>query len=230
MANGDWYPRAIADRIPWHANFNTQAAASGTTHGLTAGQVSQIGYDNTLVAGCINYAAQVAAFAQAVTEWRDLLLSGPNGTALPPVPTVPAAFTYLAGPATPLPSIEFRTRQYAALIKASVGYTPEIGEQYGIIAPVADMPVTPGLTALALTASQVRLAIAKGGYDVLAVDSKRGTGGWEQIGVSMTAEYIDARAPLVAGQPEVREYRCQGMANNARVGALSAVVSAVTVP
>lgn len=46
----------------------------------------------------------------------------------------------------------------------------------------------------------------------------------------MTAEYIDGRAPLVAGQPELREYRAQGMEQNARVGALSAVVSAVTVP
>ena len=46
----------------------------------------------------------------------------------------------------------------------------------------------------------------------------------------MTAEYIDARPPLVAGQPELREYRAQGMENNAPVGALSAVVSAVTVP
>lgn len=226
----DWYPKSISDLIPWHANFNVQAAASGATHGLTAGQVLQIGFDNTLVAGCINYTEQVVAFAQAVTEWRNLLLSGPNGTTLPPVPTVPAAFTYLSGPATPLPSIEFRTRGFAAIIKASVGYTAEIGEQYGIIAPVADLPTTPSLVAQSLTASQVRLAIAKAGYDVLAVDSKRGAGVWEQIGVSMTAEYIDNRAPLVASQPEQREYRVQGMQNNARVGATSAIVSAVTVP
>lgn len=230
MANADWYPIKIADRIPWHANFNTQCAASGLTHGLIASQISQIAIDNTVVAGCINYAEQVVAFAQAVTEWRNLLLSGPNGTALPPVPTVPATFTYPAGPPSALASIEFRTRQYAALIKASVGYTAEIGEQYGIIAPDVVTPTTPSLQAFALTASQVRLAINKAGYDVLAVDSKRGAGTWEQIGISQTAEYIDARAPMVAGQPEQREYRVQGMQNNARVGATSAIVSAVTVP
>jgi hypothetical protein len=65
---------------------------------------------------------------------------------------------------------------------------------------------------------------------VLAVDSRRGGGSWEPIGVSQTAEYIDARAPLVSGQPEQREYRVQGMENNARVGATSAIASAVTVP
>lgn len=229
MATGDWYPKKIADLIPWHANFNTQAAATGTTHGLTAGQVGQIATDNTIVAGCINYTEQVVAFAQSVTEWRDLLLSGPNGTVLPPVPTVPAAFSY-PGAGTVLASIEFRTRQYAALIRASVGYTAEIGEAYGIIGAQIVTPTTPELQAFALTASQVRLVIAKAGYDVLAIDSLRGGGGWEQIGISMTAEYIDMRAPLVAGQPEQRQFRCQGMENNVRVGAYSGIVSVVTVP
>ena len=50
------------------------------------------------------------------------------------------------------------------------------------------------------------------------------------IGISETAELIDGRQLLVAGQPEVREFRAQGRQNNARVGALSAFVSAVTVP
>lgn len=227
MANTDWYPAALADRVPWHANFSVQAAVSGISHGLIAAQVTQIAADYTTVAGCINYTDQVAAFAQAVTAWRNLLLSGPNGTPLPPAPAAPAVFTYHVGA---LAAIEFRTRQYAALIKASVGYTVGIGERYGIIAPASALPGTPKLKALALTASQVRLAIGKAGYDVLAVDSRRGGGGWEQIGVSMIAEYIDARLPLIAGQPEVREYRVQGMQSNARVGALSAVVSAVTVP
>lgn len=230
MANADWYPIKLADRIPFHANLSVQATATGITHGLIAAEVTQIATDSTIVAGSINYTEQVVAFAQAVTEWRNLLLSGPNGTALPPVPTPPAAFVYPAGPAIVLASIEFRTRQYRAKIVASSGYTAEIGELYGIIGAEQVVPVTPGLQAFALTASQVRLVIAKGGYDILAVDSKRGGGGWEQIGVSQTAEYIDARAPLVAGQPEQREYRCQGMQNNARVGATSAIVSAVTVP
>ena len=65
---------------------------------------------------------------------------------------------------------------------------------------------------------------------MLAVDSRRGGGGWEQIGVSQTDEYIDTRAPLSAGDPEVREYRVQGMENNARVGANSEVSTVSTVP
>ncbi len=44
------------------------------------------------------------------------------------------------------------------------------------------------------------------------------------------AKIIDNTAPLVAGQPEQREYRVQGIENNVRVGALSGIVSVVTVP
>lgn len=223
----DWYPVRLADRVPWHANFALQAAASGTSHGLIAAQVTQIGVDSTLVAQLVNYAETVASFAQSVTEFKNIMLEGAIGTPAPSIPTVPAALTLAVGT---LPSVEARTRQYAALIRASVGYTDAIGEQYGLIAIPGGGATTPSLVAAALSGAQVRLAISKAGYSVLAIDSRRGGGAWEQIGISMTAEYIDARALLVAGQPEVREYRAQGMENNARVGAMSPVVSAVAVP
>ncbi|MFN8138850.1 MAG: hypothetical protein U0R49_03515 [Fimbriimonadales bacterium] len=48
----------------------------------------------------------------------------------------------------------------------------------------------------------------------------------------MSERFIVPRSssPRVTGQPETREYRCQGMEANARVGNLSATVSAVTTP
>lgn len=223
----DWYPTSFAALIPWHANFNVQATATGVARGLTAGNVTQIAADNGIVAGIVNYQELVDSFAQAVTEYKAIMLRGDSTAPLPAVPTPPAAFVPGVGA---LPGIEERTRQFAAIIKAAPGYTQAIGELYGIVAPAAPPAGVPEIVATALTASQVRLAISKAGYDVLAIDSKRGAGTWEQIGISQTAEFIDTRAPLVAGQPELREYRCQGMENNARVGALSAVATAVTVP
>jgi hypothetical protein len=42
---------------------------------------------------------------------------------------------------------------------------------------------------------------------------------------------MHVRASMLApGQPEQRKYRVQGMQNSARVGGVSATVSAVTVP
>ncbi len=59
---------------------------------------------------------------------------------------------------------------------------------------------------------------------------RRAGGTWAQIGVSQLATFIDTTPPLVAGQPETREYRCQGVVGNQRTGEVSATVSIVTVP
>lgn len=225
--NTDWYPTTLADRIAWHANFAAQAVIDGTAHGLTAAQVTQSGTDSTNVAACVNYVVAVDAYRQAVTAFKDILLDGDIGVTLPIAPTAPTITLVALGSQ---PAIQARTRQYAALIKASIGYTPEIGERYGIVAPAGAGPTTPSLVATALTGSQVSLAVGKGGYAVVAIDGRVAGGAWSQIGVSMTATYVDGRPPVVAGAPELREYRAQGMASNTRVGALSAIVSAVTVP
>ncbi len=223
----DWYPTSLAARVAWHANFAAQAVIDGTAHGLTAGLVTQTGIDSTNVALIVNFIQAVDDFRQAVTAWKDLILEGPIGTALttsPPAPVVPALGL------GSLASIEARTRQMAAMIKASAGITDAILERYGIIGPASPSPTTPSIEGTALTASQVSLAVSKGGYAVVAIDSRVNGGPWVQIGVSMTATYIDARPPLVAGQPEIREFRAQGMLDNARVGAISPSTTVVTVP
>ncbi len=116
------------------------------------------------------------------------------------------------------------------VVRASPNYGKSVGENYGIIAPESAPPGIPELAASALTNSRVRLKIAKAGYLILAIEMRRGGGHWAQIGVSQTAEYIDGLLPLVDGQPELREYRAQGLQKNSRVGAMSKIVSAVTVP
>jgi len=225
--SSDWYPKTLAELVAWHANFTVQAVANGTTLGLTALQVTQIGVDSGNVANIVNYIFAVDAYAQSVTQFKDLMLEGDIGIALPTAPTAPTAPSLAPGS---LASIQARTRQYANIIKASPNYTAEQGEHYGIVAAASGGPSTPSVAAVALTGSQIQLNIAKAGYDVVAIDSKRGTGGWEFLGISMTETYIDSRAPLTAGAPEVREYRVQGMQSNSRVGALSGVASAVSVP
>lgn len=227
MATSDWYPQNLAARIPWHANFAAQATAVGVSRGLSAAQVTQIGLDSAAVAQIVNFAEAVEAYAQAVTAYRDAVLEAPLNLPFPPVPAAPAPPVFAVGTQV---SIEARTRQYAGLLKASPSYTATIGESFGIVAAAPSGPTTPEVAPTALTGSQVSVKVKKGGYDVVAIESKRGTGGWEFVGVAMTTTYVDARPPLVAGQPEVREYRAQGMEDNVRVGAISEVASAVTEP
>lgn len=223
----DWYPSRITDLVPWHSNFTIQAAASGTTHGLIAAQVTQIGVDAGIVQTMVNLDQQINDFAQAWTQYRDILLRGTINSVVPAFPNPPVAPGAVVGTQT---AIEGRTRQYANLIKASVGYTQEIGELFGIVPVGAAPTATPKVTGKPEAGSMVNLRTIKAGYAALAIDSRRGGGAWEQIGVAIKATLRDSRPPMVVGQPEQREYRAQGIVDNERSGPLSDVVSVVTVP
>jgi hypothetical protein len=224
----DWYPDTQAPLIAWHSNFSTQAANNGTTLGLSAPIVAQIAQDAENVLIMLNGMAAAKAYLQAMAAYKALLFRAPADTPTELAPTAPTTLDF--GAASPAMGIEARTREYARMIKASPAYTPDDGELYGIVGAALAPPGTPTVLAVALTASQVRLNIGKQRYSVLAVDSRRGGGGWEQIGVSMTEAYIDERAPLAANAPEVREFRVQGMAKNARVGPYSEVSTVSTTP
>jgi len=63
----DWYPVKIADRIPWYSNFNAQAVASGTSHGLIAAQVTQITAE--------------AAYVTAIVNWLEAVVQGMQNNA-----------------------------------------------------------------------------------------------------------------------------------------------------
>ena len=223
----DWYPYALAELVPWHANFAAQATTNGTSLGLVAAQVTQIGTDSDNVAAIVNASQAADDFAKAVTAFRETMFSNQANLPLPTPPSPPGIIVLPLGS---MASIEARTRHYANIIKSSPAYTTDDGVAYGIVSAAPSPPGTPSITVQAQPASIVRVAIAKAGYSVLAVDSKRGGGAWEQIGVSQTAVFMDERAPLVAGTSEVREYRVQGMVSNVRTGPVSAVASASTIP
>jgi len=207
-----------------------QAVASGVIHGLTPAIVTQITADKDFVILIVNNLVAVGDYAQAVTAYKEAVFNSPIGSPLPSVPALPALIVVPVGG---ISAIRARTTlQYVPTIKGSAGYTDAVGELYGIVAPAPGPAADPAIqkaTPLVGTSS-VMLDLFKGGYDVIAIDMSRGGGGWTQIGISQTGTFTDTTGPLVAGQPEQRNYRCQGMLNNARTGGLSATVSAVTVP
>ena len=229
MSNADWYPKRLSDKVPWHANYKAQTAATGGSLGYSAGDISQAASDADETVILNNYKQLVVDFAQAVTEYIEIVLNGDPLAAMPAVPTPPAAITVALGAK---PGIQARTRGTANVNKATAGFTPAIGELYGIIAPAAGPAATPQIDSATpqQCTSNVDLDLFKGGYSILAIDLRQSGGAWVQIGVSQTEHFLDTTPPLVAGQPEKREYRVQGMVNNARTGDLSDIVSTVTVP
>lgn len=229
MATTDWYPRDLAALGPWHATFSAQATATGTTHGLTAGDVTQAGDDAAIVAAVLVYDDSLRSYTEAWTAWRDFVLFGDPNDAPIEAPTEPVLT--LPGEGAPTPGIRTRTRGFANVIKASPSYETSVGEDYGIVAAAAPPPGPVSIASVtALIDSDVALKILKAGFAAVAVDMRRGEGAFVQIGVSLTTTFVDETAPLVVGQPEVREYRIQGLEGNARVGDVSATVSVSTTP
>jgi hypothetical protein len=224
----DWYPGSLAALGPWHATFAAQATATGSTFGLSGANVTQINDDSDVIAVALDYDEALRGYVQAWTAWRTALFAGDPlapGSAPPTVPTLT-----LPTPA-PTPGIRDRTRGFANMIKASPIYTEAVGEDYGIVAAEPAPPGTPAiLLATAMIDSDVALKLSKAGYDALAIDMRRDGGAFVQIGVSLTQTFVDETAPLAVGEPEVREYRVQGLDGNARVGDVSATVSVSTIP
>jgi hypothetical protein len=225
----NWYPKQEAALLAWHANFAAQALlhAPEFPDVLTMDVLTQIGANRDAVSACVNAAEAAKAYGQEVTAFKEIVLRAELGEPVPAAPTRPPA---VALPAGALAGVEAYTRRLAAQIKAAEAYTRAIGESLGIVGPEPAPPGAPAVTAVALPQSRVRLDLRKAGHPALAVDSRRGGGPWEQIAVALTSPYVDARAPLAAGQPETREYRVQGMEHNERVGPLSQTATVVTTP
>lgn len=223
----DWYPSLLTRRVTWHATFAGAAAINGTDYGLTPDQVTQIGIDAENVRRMVIYGVELNDFRQAATAFRNAFLDGPLGGLAPVAPTAPAIDGLDPGS---LPGIGARTRRYVAIIRASPRFDASVGESYGIVTPESRPPGVPDLRVAALPSSQVMIKITKRRNAVIAIYSRRGDGAWEMIGVATRAKFNDARPPLVAGTPEVREYRVRAVRNDVPTGDYSGIVTAVTMP
>lgn len=197
----------------------------GATVGLSAGEITQAATDAATASMAVNGQSLYQSKGEEWTEYKRLILYGPLNTPLPGQPTPPTVGTVPLGA---LAAIVARFRQRADRIKAHPAYTPAIGEDCRIVAPVGGPPGTqkPVLQGVSETAFAVRLTFAMQGHDQIEIYSKRGTETeWTLITTDTSSPYVDGRDPLVAGQPEVRQYRARFKDNDLPVGDWSDVIS-----
>jgi len=77
----------------------------------------------------------------------------------------------------------------------------------------------------------VRLTFAMLGHDQLEIQSKRGAeADFSLLAYDTNSPYLDARAPLVAGQPEVRQYRARWRDDDQPFGDWSDIVQVTARP
>ncbi len=98
--------------------------------------------------------------------------------------------------------------------------------------PIGPPPLgDPTFEAVAQPNSEVRQNWVKSSSDGVLMEGQRGSETeWTPLGTDRFSPYLDGRAPLVAGQPEVRRYRMRYLDGDDPAGNWSPVASVTTVP
>lgn len=227
MPKIDWWPSQWAALVAWFQNFHAQLTTHQATLGITAGQLTEVANDRDLVITMNDACNNSDAYAQECTAFREAVVNSTIGTSLPAAPTLPPQLTIPLGA---LAATQARTRRLVNQVKAHNNYTEAIGQSLGIIGAEGAPQDVKIDSATPLTGSIVELNLFLAGFGTVAVRSRRGGGAFEQIGISNQETFTDSRAPLVAGQPETREYQVQAYQNNQTVGPSSPIVAVVTLP
>ena len=109
-----------------------------------------------------------------------------------------------------------------AVIKKATGYTVETGLQMGIVGEEdtseATMPEFTIKVESGTGCQCARLLFKKFGEEAVIIEQRRAGGAEGFLAVDTSSPYLDERPLLVAGQPEVREYRMRFYANDQGFG------------
>lgn len=121
-------------------------------------------------------------------------------------------------------AVEGRERAIIRRFKSATGYTDAIGQLLKIIGPddTTDLATAkPDLTAIA-RAHGIELGFTKSKSDGVNIYGKRdGDADYVFLAHDTSAPYVDNRALLVAGKPEVRRYKAIYVLNDAEIGSFS---------
>ncbi len=200
-----------------------------------------LGIDQAELDALINDASNftyVLTTAQLVTDsvdaffaFKDDMFNGDPSTTALIMPTFPT----IATPRETLPGIKKRLRALLKRIKASVGYTVQIGEDLGLIEndPGALNPdsITAEIKVRALQDGKVEIVFSKQGMDAIRVDFRRkGDVVWMLAGIYTSSAGIHDTPSVPPGEPEAREYRAIMIKKNVPIGNMSPIYTVVTTP
>lgn len=233
MKRQPYFPRLIGLRPEWFNNFAVQLPIANATLGLPAPDVTARVADARFCEHvCGDWLTAVREFGPACTSAVEELFGGTGSAAfvLPlfTAPALPAGVT--AVPPGALQRIFF----FVQAIKASPAYTEAIGLQLGVVGQedTAEHP----LPEFALEVERaegcqcVKIRFKKFGRQGVVIHSKRGGGAWEMLAIDLASPYLDERPLLVAGQPEIREYKLQFYDDAAPAGEFTDVAAVTVTP
>lgn len=212
MKRLEFFPPLVGDWSAWYANFGDEVV--GQTAGLpldAAVTLIRANEAKYLAYGTGLWLTQARAFSASATAGISVLQ---HGSGLDPYPM--PAFTPPALPAgvTPVPpGAHDRLMAFVQDIKNAAGFEESIGQALRIIG--AEAPPGPAVprfllrTVMGGVCECVQIGFHKHGHAGVFIESRRGAGPWESegLGIDLKTPFLDERPLLVAGVPEVREYR-----------------------
>jgi hypothetical protein len=206
MAKQSYIPRPDNDYSAWHDTFKAGVVARQGTFGLAAPDVTVITNDNLDIHTKITNLGLATVAAKQATADKDNSRSG----------------------------TELRARALIRRIKAHPNYTVALGEQLGIVGPDDTTDLTtskPTLSGTDQTGGTVELSFSKSVSDGVNLYSKRGNEtGFTFLARDTSSPYVDNRPLLVAGQPELRRYKCVYVSADAEIGQFSDEVPVTCAP
>lgn len=210
MKRQNYYPSRLSEQAAWLENYRLKmpihGAALSQTPAEIAATVNDAGWGVYVL---LTWLSAVRAFSPSTTDAVEDVLEGTGSTAIVLPTFVPPALP--SGVTAALPGILTRIFGVVARIKTADGYNEIIGADLGVIGPEEtpkDQPKFTPTLEQGTGCQCVRLAFFKYGHMGVYIESRRGaTGVWELLAIDTESPYLDERPLLVAGTPEVREYR-----------------------
>lgn len=224
---GTWLPKAEGALVVWFINFAAKFSGYAATLGMGLPETGAVNADLAALQYLVNMSATAKTRTEDINDYKRQLIYGPG-----PIGAYPTAPTFGAAPAQVLANIIQRLDVIVARAKASPNYTTAMGEDMGIEAPASVPGADPlELVPAARPNSEVEVGFNKQNYDGVHLEGQRGNEvTWTVLGNDAFSPYVDTRAPLVAGQPEVRKYRGRYLDGDTPIGDWSDIVQVSTTP
>jgi hypothetical protein len=224
-------PTNEAERLIFMQNCVVKLPLYAAALGLTPLEVSTQADDTLNYEYLITVPQQVNDSKDAFYSFKELVIDGAITNVIPPDPTFPV----IATPKSATPGIIKRIRLLVKRIKASTGFTDQIGEDLGLLENVPNsivpQDIVPDMKLKALTGSRVEISFSKKGFDAMRVEYQRkNDNGWQLAGVFTSSPAIHELPPELPGEPESRSYRGVLMEKNVAVTQYSPTYTIVTTP
>ena len=200
----------MIDQAEWLVNYANKLALIASILSISQTDTTASGDDARWCAYVLGvWIPAMRTFSPSTTDAMDEVLTGTGDTVVT-LPTFTAP-SLPNGAAPRKPGALTRIFTMVAKIKLDPAYTEKMGTDLGIVGAedTVEHPL-PKFTVEVLQgmgSQVVKLAFFKFTHGGVWIECRRNGGAWEFLGIDTDSPYMDERALLAPGTPELREYR-----------------------